>query len=348
MKNKISLDERRVLIASCGTKKVTQKNNKLERSKRVMYCGYFWGDVFCEKCRQYETSKRASVIKENVEKSFCVFKCVVENDATDWKRLYKSLNRKKVEYNAIPQKDGSVLVVSDGNPNHRDFMFEEISKNEAVRILTRESNLFPTDKDGNTVSRRGSKGWRLTRPDTNNEDGIEIKHLYAVFESQSHTPLLHSSAIEQLSLFANTWDGGEVNEDNAQDFVTHGDSLYIEMHIAAGWVYNIDKSFIRTKFHSIEEIKQWKARHRVVSEDVIYGNDGNGIPYDTESFPGINSKLYSVLMGDIPLTDRLSELEHHKQEKSLREELGDLYDYFYPEHEYNEEEQASLDKVVVY
>lgn len=348
MRNRISLDEKRVLIANCGSKKITQKNSKLERTKRILYCGYFWGDVHCENCKRYEASKRAAVIRSHINGARVTFKCAIDDDKSDWDRLYKKLNKEKIDYIAVPQENGSIVVVTDGDPNHADFLFEEIAHHEAIWELTSEKNLFPTDRNGNTMDRRSSRGWRLTKAKTDEQDGIEIEHLYAVFENKGTDKLISSFVIDQLSLAANTWSGGEVGENNAQAFVTHGDSLYIEMHCAAGWTYNKDKSFIRTQKHSLESIQQWKARHRVIAEDVIYGHDENGFPYNVDSFCGAKDKLYAVLMGDIPIIDRLAELKQYKEEKRLKEELGLAYDLFYPQHQYDEVEQSELNNVVVY
>lgn len=350
MKKRLTPEERQILIDNCGKTKITQKNRSLERTKRVVYCGYYYGEPQCEKCRKYEKNKRADIVKNHLYGAVTTFVCTVQDDENNWQNLRRKLSRENINYIRVPQSDGTSILVTDGDPNYKDFLFIETPQHEATSILTTEENLFVDvyDSGGKKVPRSSSPTWSLTQTKTEEEDGIEIEHLYAVFENGGENWLVSSFVIDQLSLVANTWNGGEVGEDNAQAFVTHGDSLYIEMHCAAGWTYNKDKSFIRTQKHSLESIQQWKARHRTIAEDVIYGRDENGVPYDVDSFCGAKDKLYAVLMGDIPVIDRLAELKQYKEDKRLREELGLAYDLFYPQHQYDEVEQAEIDKVVVY
>jgi hypothetical protein len=73
------------------------------------------------------------------------------------------MKRSGLDYNAIPQLDKSLLVVCSGDPRHKDFTFTRISQSEAIALLTADSNLFPVDKNGNTLNRRSSRNWQLSK-----------------------------------------------------------------------------------------------------------------------------------------------------------------------------------------
>lgn len=134
------------LIAHCGV--------------NGQHCGYFYGDPACPKCYQYELNKRADIIKSRLSSEKKLFVCELEKE--HWGKVRKQFFRIKSNYIWVPINNGFIVVVSDKRPKRKDYIFAEISSQDAISLLTTESYLFPKDENGSSVVRGCSRAWSLT------------------------------------------------------------------------------------------------------------------------------------------------------------------------------------------
>lgn len=289
----------------------------------------------CEKCDKYEAYSRKKQIQSALRNyDGPVFRAVVDDYA--WKNMGKRLSEQNADYFSVIQDDGTRLVISSIDPYKRkDFGFVEISKLSAITELSQESNLFPE------LGNRSSGGnWRLTEEREQYSEEIYIYDFVPCFHSTEKLDKVTPQFLRDIFVDANTWNRGVVTLENAQEFANYSMNKAINLAEERGAKLYLDGCRLQPKKIGKERVDNWSVASMSITNLEVQG-DGK-IFTKTDYLLRLN-----VIEPHDYIGDYVNYLEDKKQDR-LREELGDLYDYFYPEHEYNEAEQAELDKVVVY
>lgn len=301
-------------IANCGTEYSLSIDGKTaHRKTKKLFCGYY-ND--CPNCRQAERVKRASVIKSLLLAYDKVYMQAVAPD--DWDRLRKKLNRESVNAIKVPVQNGDFLIVCDKDPGHKEIKFNKIDSFYAIGILTSDEYLFPAG------SRSTIGEWSLTKADQQTEEFVVIEFIQPHFKLRTGNQPVPFGILDKLKYSASTWSGGRVTVDNAQDFVSWGDSVMIELAIGLGYDYIPSMSKIKKLKVSVDDIENnWQ----VVSVDSISRTFfGEGTENDV-----VKDRVYSAIHGLKPLANRLEELkavieEDYEQNKMIEtyQEYGDV------------------------
>lgn len=317
-------------IANCGKEYSLSIDGKTARRKtKKLFCGYY-ND--CPNCRQAERLKRTAVIKSIL--SSCDELYIQSVDAGDWDRLRKSLNRKSINAIKSPGRNGDILIVCDKDPAHKEIQFEKTDFGIATELLTSDMYLFPA---GN----RSTVGeWSLTGAGKQIEEFVVIEFIQPYFKLRPGKQPIPFSILDKLKYSANTWSGGMVTVENAQDFVSWGDSVMIELAIGLGYDYVPSMSKIKKLKVSVDDIENnWQ----VVSVDSILRTFfGTGTENDV-----VKDRVYSVIHGLRPIPNRLEELkavieEDYEQNKMIEtyQEYGDVaFGIFYGKEKLEEVER---------
>lgn len=149
-------------LASRFYKKPETREDAIEIcGKGGRYCGIFYGDVFCVRCKEHEMKKRAEIVIYHLESAPSLF-CGTTNTEC-WQNIRRTLTRRSVNYLRVPVSSTESVVVIDGYVSCKNIIFERISLDEAVELLTKEDMLFVESRydTGNKMPRCSSKEWSL-------------------------------------------------------------------------------------------------------------------------------------------------------------------------------------------
>lgn len=319
---KRSSETKQKIIINCGKEKrwITQSDATVRAV--TLFCGYY---KECQTCHEFETRKRKEIIQHTLIDAQATFR--TEIDESDWSRLRKKLSREGINSYRITLDDGRSIVIADSDPGAKDIDFVEISSQEAIEELTQDEYLF-------TEKRRGFTGeWRLTPSNTKeeltDEKFITIKTIEPVFRNSTNEHLTPYYVLRGLSKQANVWSNGEVSPLNAQEFVTHRDSVLIEMALQIGYEYDMKSSRIVEKSIPISEIEQWKAQTEK-TERTYHGQNDNGKAYGEDDFYSTKDDgLLKIVHGLVEIKNRLKELELFKQTSEIDEsEIFEMADFY--------------------
>lgn len=127
-----------------------------------VHCGIFYGDVFCVKCREHEMIRRAEIVISHLKSAPTLF-CGTTN-AECWQNIRRTLVRRSANYLKVPISDVEFVVAIDRHVSCKNIVFNPITLNDAIELLTKEPMLFVVScyQDGNKIPRSSSKGWPLT------------------------------------------------------------------------------------------------------------------------------------------------------------------------------------------
>ncbi len=318
------------LIANCGTKPIFVRKKNGIAAAFPNYCH----QRGCERCDRYEASKRKKQIASVLETYHGpVFRAVVDESA--WKNMGMRMSKQKIDYFSVSQGDGALLIICAADPyKKKDFGFVEISKIAAVGELSTDRNLFP---DG---YRSSGGNWRFTEEKEEFTDEIYVYDFIPCFKPTPKLGKITTKFTSTIFAHANTWTKGVVSFDNGnvQEFMRYSMNKAIAMAEAEGARLDIECSRMQYKRVGKEEVDNWSVASTGQTELTIQGDKG---PFSGEA--------YLLQINAIEPYDYIGDYLKLTKETKLREELGDLYDYFYPDGgEYNESEQTGLDKELPY
>lgn len=318
-------------IKECGTRPIFIRGKNGIVFASPNYC-HVRG---CDRCDKHEANLRAKQIQDVLMSySGPVFRAVID-DAL-WRNMGNRLSEQNANYFSVMQDETSRLVVSSIDPYKRkDFGFVEISSIAAIQELTTNKNLFP--EFGN----RSSGGdWRLTEEREQFSEEIFIYDFVPCFHATEKLDKITSKFLKDIFVDANTWNRGLVSLENAQEFANYSMNKAINLAEERGAKLHLDGCRLQPKKIGKERVENWSIANVSAANLEIQG--------DGKTFTRKDYLLrLNVIEPHDYIGDYMAYLEEKKKDR-LKEELGDLYDYFYPDHQYDEAEQAELDKVVVY
>ena len=315
-------DKKQDRIDNCGKRykwAVGIANNTAWR-KAVLYCGYI-ND--CKQCKAIERSRRKKQIVTHLESARNLFRCEV--DESDWNKLYQKLKRDGISFMRNPQKDSDKLVIVAGkDPNHKSFAFTEESSIDIIQELTSDDNLFPSGKN-----RSSSPDWSLTPPKKEevdiSEETIQINTMEPRFSNNTSGYKVPYDDLYDIVKACNTWSGGRVTKDNAQEYITNSTGTLIALHLAAGYTWNMEESRIVKKTIKVSDIEKWAIHSVEYTKRAYYGKDEDGNRATKDTFYGKDEQILAVIHGVVDIPDRIAELE-----KFQADSYEDQFDVFFP------------------
>lgn len=313
-------DKRRKQIENCGKDYRWVVSSESSWTKRTMYCNYI---NECPNCRSFEKKKRKKVIESHINNSDYVFRCVINDD--EWTKLYTKIYRNKIDFSKYPQPDGTYLIVTNKDPKHKDFSFVEQNHADIIQELTRDENLFVENG-----RRSSSSNWSLTprlfeEKEEENEEIIVIKTMEPRFSNNTSGYKVPYDDLYGILKACNTWSGGKVTKENAQEYITNSTGTLIALHLAAGYTWNKDESRIVNKTIKVSDIDNWKVHSVQSTERVYFGKDEDGNRLNKDTFYNADEKILAVIHGVVDIPDRISELEQYqiKQDDPFLEIFGE-------------------------
>lgn len=301
-------------IANCGKTKRWGINSKAVRTQFVNYCGYY---NECPNCHGIEAYRRSKVIKDTLNDAELLFRAEID-EKLDWGRLRKNMNNNDINAFRVSLDDGTCVVVADKDPNMNGINFIEVSPIETAKELTQENYLF-------TEKRRSAVGeWNLSSRTVKEKNGFYIEILEPVFVNNTGDTLTPYYVLRGFVKKANTWAGGRVTPENAQEYLKSGINTFIALAIAIGWTLDVEKSRIVRKWFSAADISKWAVKSVTGTQKVEYfGEDEDGQQYTEDTFYDSDDQLVTIYEGIATIPDYFEEIKLAKQYENIDEDQMD-------------------------
>lgn len=249
------------LIKNCGKLPVQARGpNGVMVISFTGRCNYYKD---CEICNGYEARKRHKKYESILRKTDNLFIAIV--DGTDKGRLSKKLHREGANSLCVPQPDGTLLYISNINPNHKDIPFTSVHKQDVLSELNKHHNLFP-EKRRSTIGE-----WSLSDSDPEPTETNEVVYqdMICYFSPINSSTSENMSKVDFMRGAAMVWDGGEVTIENVQHSADMSVSALIESMRRSGWGLVPEKTKIVSRKVTAEELKNWHVINIDTSKDAI-------------------------------------------------------------------------------
>lgn len=299
-------------IALCGKRVNLVRGSNGIRKCVVLFCGYY---TDCDFCGERQTQKRKKIINRVIFSHHGkLFRTVI--DQGEWKQVRHKLNYRQTEYIRVPQPDGKYLLITSDIVPAETGASVETSHVKAIEELTERSNLYAPGQ------RSTSRNWKFKNDKPEYSETIEIYELIPAFvPTKQFGEQVTIEVTDELFLHAATWTHGPVDFSNLQQYANHVANKAISMAIAKGIRWDVNLSRMVKSTVGKEELENW-ARAHVDQPNLVTEGDVDGVFDNTEYLLEINA---------IEPHDHVADYIKYTNEEKLRQELGDLYNYFYPE-----------------
>lgn len=313
----MNISERNKKIKLCGKKFDLSINESGQIGIRPLYCGIYYGENPCEHCRNYETHRRKTIVRDLVFSANELYKATIEED--DWATVSKQLRRRGADGIRVPQEDGTIIVFSTVDPYKKDSPFEQVDKLGAVEELGEEENLYSSGKNRSTFGE-----WALTSKKETSMNTIDIYILKPSFcnTDQMDGGITPKWLNELYSLHATTWTGGEVGLGNIQEYFNFVINKAIEVAIIKNAQWDIEGS----------KLVKWTISQEQIDNFSIGIVDEPNFRTQGDAHRRQQNKEYLLQINAIKPNDYVKMYLEYIGEKEAMDQLGEedgLFNIFY-------------------
>lgn len=296
-------------IAMCGKRIALRRGASGIRQCYVIYCGYYNDCSFCKSRQTYK--RRMAVERVLSDHDGELFRAVISQD--QWESVRQKLNYNNVDYQKIPQEDGTQLLVTSASVPCDDVNFVEMGKREILDELTKEENLYAPGR------RSSSRAWKYSQSKQEYTETMDIYELIPAFApSQKSDGPITLNITNDLFLHAATWTKGNVTFDNLQEYANHVANKVIALALERGFRWDMALSKLVKTTVGREELDGWTRASVNAPFLTVEG--------DPELFE--KNKQYLLEINQVEPHDYISEFREYISKENDKKEYGDLYYLF--------------------